>query len=156
MRVAWESGQAAASWAVLDGAQTPQQVTIALLADHEGAAGGQEIGEDLTAVTTAVDDPDAAPRTRLGHCRHRRLQLGVLADEVRRRLGEEDTHQRHDGGVFVLDRDHLTQPVAIGDGAGAAIAYPGQVLHLLGVRLGDVGDVEDQKGARTHLAAAFP
>ena len=109
---------------------------------------------DHGSVTTAVDDPDAPPRTRLGHRRHRRLQLGVLADEVRRRLGVEDAQQRYDGGVLVLHRDHLAQPVAVGAGAGAAIAYPRQGLHLLGVGLGDVGDVEDQKGALPDAARA--
>jgi len=136
----------------LDAAQALQQVTITLLADHEGATGGQEICIELAAVTSAVDDPDAAPRTRLGHRRHRRVQLGVLAHEVRRRLGAEDAQQRHDGGVFVLDRNDLTQPVAVGDRADAAIADPGQGLHPLGVGLGDVGDVEDNKGARHPFA----
>jgi hypothetical protein len=139
----------------LDGAQTPAQVAVTLLADHEGAAGGQKIGVDLATVAAAVDDPDAAPLARLGHRRHGGLQLGVLADEVGRTLGVQRTAERHDGVVLVLHRDHLAQPVAGGDRPRAAVAHAGQVLHLLGVGLGDVGDVEDQKGALADAARTF-
>jgi hypothetical protein len=66
----------------LDGAQAPVQVTISLLADHEGATGVQEIGIERAAIAAAVDDPDAASIAGLGHRRHRALDLGILTDEV--------------------------------------------------------------------------
>ena len=138
----------------LDGAQAPMQVAIALLADHEGAPGGEKVGIELTPIAAPVDHPDAAAIAGLGHRRHRGLQLGVLADEIRRRLRVQGAHQRHDRGVLILDRDHLAQPVAVSDRAGAAVAHARQVFHLLGVGFGDVGDVEDQKGALPHLTTA--
>ena len=76
-------------------------MAIALLTDHEGAPGGQEVGIELASITPAVDHPDTAAITGLGDRRHRCLQLGVLADEVRCRLRVEGAHQRHDRGVLI-------------------------------------------------------
>jgi len=69
-------------------------------------------------------------------------------DEIRRPLGIERVVERDDGIVLVLHPDQLAQPVAVGDLAGAAVAHPGQVFHLLGIGLGDVRGVEDQQRSR--------
>ena len=44
----------------------PRQVAIALLTDHEGAPGGQEVGIELASITATVDHPDTAAIAGLG------------------------------------------------------------------------------------------
>ena len=126
-------------------AQAPEQMAVVFLADDEGASLRDEVGVDLAAIRTTVDDPDAAATRHLRHRRHSHLQFGVLAHEVWRGLRVERAVERNDSVVLVLDADHLRQPITVGNHVFAAVANPRQVFHLLGIGFGDVGRVQDQK-----------
>ena len=132
-----------------------QQVPVALVANDEGVPLLDQRSIEFAAIAATIHDPDAAAVAGGGHRADRGHDLVVLGDEVGRILRVERSVERHDGVILVLDADHMGEPVAIGDGTSRAVTHARKVLHLLRVRLCDIGKIEDQQRTRADLPGAL-
>ena len=128
---------------------------LAGVADDEGLPRVQQRRVEFAAVAAPVDHPDPAPAAGRRDLGKGGLDLLVLRLEVGRPLGIERAVEGHDGAVLVLHPDHLAQPIAFRKAARAAVADPGQVLHLPRIGLGDVREVQNQKRSIADPGAAL-
>ena len=123
-------------------------------ADHKSHSPLQQRLQHLPAVTPAIDRPDPSPAHEGSHPVHRAQQFRILPVKMDRLSGMEFLVKGRHLTAVNLRRGHFTQPVTLMHLAAAPLVDPVQVLHLPGVLLAHVTEVQTEHRLSPHVSAA--
>ncbi len=124
-----------------------QQIPVACEANDEVITVVDVELEHVVAVPATVADEDAAPVRRRRDLADDLTDLVVLARVFRMYGRPEPEHQRNDPAASVLAGDRHAERVAevVADLPLAAVPHLREIRHLLGVRLLNVGRIDDDQ-----------
>ena len=138
---------------------------MALPAEHHALSGGaydkafsplQQRLQELSPVSAAVYGPDAAPRGVCAELIDGGEQFVVLAEEILGAHGEKLLIERRKFAALHFRPDDAAQPVARVYFSSAAIPDLIEKLHLAGILLAHIAEIQAQHGVVLHAAAAQP